>query len=73
MPIQAAAAGGGDMCWDIGAGTGSVAIEMALQAWRGQVYAVECREDALELLQKIRCRFGAENPEDSARDRTGGL
>lgn len=59
------------VCWDIGAGTGSVSIEMALQAWRGQVYAVECREDALELLRENRRRFGAENPEDSARDRTG--
>ena len=49
------------VCWDIGAGTGSVSIEMALQAWRGQVYAVECREDALELLWENRRRFGAEN------------
>ena len=49
------------VCWDIGAGTGSVSIEMALQAWRGQVYAVECREDALELLRENRHRFGAEN------------
>lgn len=61
------------VCWDIGAGTGSVSIEMALQAWRGQVYAVECREDALELLRENRRRFGAENLKDSARDRTGGL
>ena len=49
------------VCWDIGAGTGSVAIEMALQASRGHVYAVECRDDALALLQENRRRFGAEN------------
>lgn len=49
------------VCWDIGAGTGSVAIEMALQASRGQVYAVECRDEALALLQENRRRFGAEN------------
>lgn len=49
------------VCWDIGAGTGSVSIEMALQAYRGQVYAVERREDAVALLEENRRRFGAEN------------
>ena len=49
------------VCWDIGAGTGSVSVEMALQAYRGQVYAVEHREDALELLEENRRRFAAEN------------
>lgn len=51
------------VCWDIGAGTGSVSIEMALQAWRGRVYAVECREEAVALLRENRRRFGAENLE----------
>lgn len=49
------------VCWDIGAGTGSVAIEMALQAKKGQVYAVERRDAAVDLLHLNRDRFSAEN------------
>ena len=49
------------ICWDIGAGTGSVAIEMALQAKHGHVYAIERKADALDLLQKNCTHFGTEN------------
>ena len=49
------------VCWDIGAGTGSVAIEMALQARNGQVYAIERKEAAVELLRQNKERFGADN------------
>lgn len=49
------------VCWDVGAGTGSVSIEMALQARRGQVYAIERREDARALLEENRARFHAGN------------
>jgi len=41
-----------DICWDIGAGTGSVTVEMALNAYKGRVYAVERREDAIPLIQQ---------------------
>jgi precorrin-6Y C5,15-methyltransferase (decarboxylating) len=51
------------VCWDVGAGTGSVAIEMALQAKLGRVYAIERRSDALELLAENARRLGAENLE----------
>ena len=49
------------VCYDIGAGTGSVAIEMALQAKCGHVYAVERRDDAVELLKKNQAAFHVEN------------
>ena len=47
--------------WDIGAGTGSVTVEMALGAWRGRVYAVERKEEALETLRENLRRFHTDN------------
>lgn len=49
------------ICWDIGAGTGSVAIEMALQAKKGQVYAIERKDAAIELLRQNKERLAVEN------------
>jgi len=44
-----------------GAGTGSVSVEMALQAYEGSVFAVECNEEALALIRQNTERFGAWN------------
>ena len=41
-----------DICWDVGAGTGSVTVEMALGAYRSHVYSIERREDAVSLIEK---------------------
>lgn len=49
------------LCWDVGAGTGSVSVEMAIQARLGQVYAVERKPSALALLEENRRRFNLEN------------
>ena len=48
-----------DILYDIGAGTGSVAVEMALLARRGRVYAIECQADACTLIEANREKFGA--------------
>ena len=53
------AAGPEDVCWDIGAGTGSVSVELALQS--KAVWAVERNPEALELLRANRERFRAWN------------
>jgi cobalt-precorrin-6B (C15)-methyltransferase len=43
---------------DVGAGTGSIAIEAARLCPRGRVYAIERKEDALALIERNRRRFG---------------
>lgn len=50
-----------DLLWDVGAGTGSVSVELALAAPHGQVYAVECDPEACTLIRKNRGKFGAYN------------
>ena len=50
-----------DTLWDVGAGTGSVSVELALAAPAGQVYAVECDPEACALIQQNREKFSAYN------------
>ena len=52
-----------DTVFDIGAGTGSVSVEMARKAFEGFVYAVETKEDACALVWKNAAKHGAFNIE----------
>ncbi len=49
--------------YDVGAGTGSVSVEMALQAADGMVYAIERKEEACRLIEKNKRNFGTPNIE----------
>lgn len=49
------------VAYDVGAGTGSLSVEMALQAWDGHVYAVEKNPEAAALIRENKRSFGADN------------
>ena len=50
-----------DTLWDVGAGTGSVSVELALAAPEGQTFAVECKPEACGLIRANREKFSAWN------------
>ena len=51
----------GDTVWDVGAGTGSVTVELALMAKGGKTFAVETNPEGCDLIETNRKRFGAWN------------
>lgn len=53
----------GDCCWDIGCGTGSVSVEMALQCVNGTVLAVDKNAEAVGLTNANQKKFGCDNIE----------
>ncbi len=55
------ALGPSDICLDIGCGTGSVSVEMALSAYRGKVYAIDRNPEALALTEKNCAAFHVGN------------
>lgn len=64
------------VCWDIGCGTGSVSVEMAMRCPDGTVYAVEKNAEALLLTDENKHKFGCDNIEivsGSAVDVIGAL
>lgn len=62
-----------DVLWDVGAGSGSVAIEAGRLAARGAVYAVERRADRRHSLERNLARWGSWNVEVVAGDAVPAL
>jgi len=63
LSIQKLGVSPADIVFDIGAGTGSVSIEMARKAFDGLVYAIESKEDACALIRENIVKLGAFNIE----------
>jgi len=59
--------------WDIGAGTGSISVEAAFIADRGQVFAIERDTDSLPLLEANIARWGSENIQIVSGEAPGAL
>lgn len=51
----------GEVVYDLGAGTGSIAVAMARRAHESFVYAVEKSQEAIELIRRNRQKHGAFN------------
>ena len=49
------------LCWDVGAGTGSVSLEMAEVCEDGQVYAIERKKEACDLIEENKRHLGVTN------------
>lgn len=49
------------LIWDVGAGTGSVSVECALHARKGRVFAIERKDEAVELIHANAEKFGCGN------------
>ena len=50
-----------NICWDVGCGTGSVSVELALRAPAGFVYAFDRNEQAAALTMRNAMKFGCDN------------
>lgn len=49
------------VCWDLGCGTGSVSVEMALACCDGTVYSVDKSEEAVSLTKSNALKFRCDN------------
>lgn len=53
----------GAVAYDVGSGSGSVSVEMAMQAFHGTVYAIEMKDNAVALTRKNKEKFSLMNLE----------
>ena len=61
------------LVWDVGGGTGALALEIARLMPAGQVHTLERDPEAIELLERNRRRFGITNLHIQAGDAPEGL
>lgn len=61
LTLVRAQIGPGDIVWDVGAGTGSISVEAALQARGGQVFAVERGLVGCDLIEANGRKQGVDN------------
>lgn len=59
--------------WDVGAGSGSVAVEAAMSAPRGRVYAIERDLEQQRMIQRNLLKFGTKNVEIVRGEAPGAL
>ncbi|MGX8773566.1 MAG: precorrin-6y C5,15-methyltransferase (decarboxylating) subunit CbiE [Bacillota bacterium] len=50
-----------DTVWDVGAGTGSVSVELAMKASKGRVWAIEREPEGCTLIESNKKKFGVWN------------
>lgn len=63
VSISKLSPGCADIIYDIGAGTGSVSVELALVAKNGKVWAFERNTEAIDLIRKNMLKIGVNNLE----------
>ncbi|WP_398333072.1 precorrin-6Y C5,15-methyltransferase subunit CbiT [Vulcanococcus sp.] len=61
------------LVWDVGGGTGALALEIARLMPSGQVHTLERDPEAIELLERNRLQFGISNLHIHAGDASEGL
>lgn len=61
ISLQKLELSGGAVLYDIGAGTGSVSIQAALQCPDALIYAIEKKPEAADLIRRNRIRFRTDN------------